>query len=337
MTSLLVRALRGEPVERTPVWMMRQAGRYLPEYRKVRAKYDFLQVCRTPELAVEVALQPMRRFGFDAAILFSDILVPAVAMGLSVRFVPGRGPVIDAPIRHERAVQALRVSPSAESMGYVAEIIAELCRVLNPTPVIGFAGAPFTMAAYAIEGGKSARLSATRRMMHKRPTLFRALLDTFADQLVDYLKLQIRAGATVVQLFDTRAGVLSPADYREFALPALRKVFLGIEGCGARRVAFVLSGSPYLGALAQSGADALCVDWTVDLAWAATHGLPLQGNLDPAALHAPDDEIRRRVHQIRRAGQRAPGHVFNLGHGVGPDAPIRGVEAMVAAVREPLP
>ena len=323
-------------MERTPIWLMRQAGRYLPEYREIREKRAFLEVCRTPDLAIEVAMQPMRRFGFDAAILFSDILVPAEAMGLDVAFVKGTGPVIRNPIRIDTDLDRLRVVPSVEKMGFVADVITGLRTELGPTPVIGFAGAPFTMAAYAIEGGKASNLLKTRQMMYSRPTLFHALLDRFAEQVLDYLHMQCDAGVAAVQLFDTRAGVLSPQDYATFALPPLRRIFYGLAG-RVPRIAFALGGGNYLPLLASSGADVLGVDWTADLKKAAGLGLPVQGNLDPAALHAPKEELRRRIFEVRRLGTNASGHVFNLGHGISKDTPISAIETLVECVREPLP
>jgi len=326
-------ALCGERPVHRPIWLMRQAGRYLPEYQAVRARHSFVRMCQTPELACEITLQPVRRFGFDAAILFNDILVPLEPLGTSFVFTE-EGPRLEHPVRDEADMAALRTFDPREELGYVAEAVRLIRRELVGTPLIGFAGAPFTLAAYLVEGGGSKDHRRIKTLMYRRPELFAALLAKLADTVASYLRMQIEAGADAVQLFDSWAGVLAPADYARFELPAVQRIFAALADTGAPRLLFVKGGASHLESAVQSGADALSLDWTVDLAGAAPWlgGLPVQGNLDPLALYAEPAEIARRAHAVCRAGDAAAGHVFNLGHGILPDTPLAGVEALVEAV-----
>ncbi|MCK6522787.1 uroporphyrinogen decarboxylase [Myxococcota bacterium] len=332
MNDLLLRALRSEPVERPPVWFMRQAGRYLPEYNKTRAGTDFLTFCRSPELAAEVTLQPLRRFPFDASIVFNDILVPPAAMGLDLRFEDKRGPVFRDPIRHPSDLSRLKIPSVQGDMPEVLETIRLLIPQLD-VPLFGFAGAPFTLAAYMIEGGGAKELEQVKGFMWRYPAEFTRLLTLLSDVVIDYMNAQIEAGCAAVQLFDTWAGGLDPQDYARFAAPAARRVFEQVKGAAAlyycRDSAAVL---PHLKGL---GADAYAFDWRIDLSTArAVLGpdVPVMGNLDPVALYGPEEVIREKVREvIQRAGPR--GHVFNIGHGLTPGTPVEGVAAAVDEVR----
>ncbi len=328
--SLLLRALRGEPVPRPPVWFMRQAGRYLPEYRAVRAKVSFLELCHNPELACEVTLQPLRRFGFDAGIIFSDILLPLEAMGAALTFRPGEGPRIHNPVRSRSDVAALKPIDPVVHLPAPLEAIA-MADAAADVPILGFAGAPFTLACYLIEGSGSKNWTTVKGLMWSDPEAFGALLDALAEMVSTHLQAQLDAGAAAVQMFDTWAGVLAPEDFRRWALPAARKALEGVSGT---TLYFTRDASPFLPWLPEIGASAVGLDWRVDMARArAVLGdLPVQGNLDPIALHAPAAEIARRVRRIIAAAGPA-GHVFNLGHGCIPSTPIAGVQAAVDAVK----
>ncbi len=339
---LFLRACRRLPVPRTPIWMMRQAGRYLPEYRAVRAKASFLELCRTPELACEVTLQPIDLLGFDAAILFSDILITLPAMGLEVAF-PDKGPKILAPVRDRAAIDALVVPDPEAELPFVMEAVRQIQRGLGGrVPLIGFAGAPFTMATYAVEGGGSKDYAHTRKLLFGDPAAAHALLDKLARTTAVYLEAQIAAGADAVQLFDSWAGILSPRDFREFALRWSKRVIELIRESrtfAARPVPiiyFVNGCAPYLEDYATSGADVLGVDWRLDIDVARRgvgDGVALQGNLDPGALFLSARELRDRVADVlAKAGP--VGHIFNLGHGVLPETDPERVRAMIAAVRE---
>jgi len=328
-------ALRCEPHERTPIWIMRQAGRYLPEYRAVREKTSFIGLCKTPELACEVTLQPIRRFGFDAAILFSDILVPLEPMGAPFSF-DDHGPRMHHTVRAAADVDALRVVDSREHTGYVAEAVRMIKRELGDrTPLIGFAGAPFTLAAYMIEGGGSKDYRHLKAMLYSDPALLSRLLDKLADQITDYLLMQVEAGVDAVQIFDTWGGILHPQDYERVIMPGLRRILAGLKDAGVPRVYFLKGSAPYLDHVRTLDAEAFGVDWTLDLAVAARAypGKAVQGNLDPLCLFGSHEEIRRRALEICRAGRDAAGHVFNLGHGILPEAPLDAVETLVATVQ----
>jgi uroporphyrinogen decarboxylase len=333
MTSRLVRALRGEALDRPPVWFMRQAGRYLPEYMAVRSRVSFLELCGDPDLALEVTLQPIDRFGLDAAIVFSDILPVLEALGYEVVFEKGSGPRLPSPLRDVADIAKLAVPDVSEKLWVLPETLKRFQKVRPETPILGFAGAPFTLFCYLVEGSGSKNFSIAKRMLWTHPEASQRLLGILADTVGDYLQSQIDAGAAAVQMFDTWAGLLSPRDFATYALPAAQRALARAQG--APRLYFTKDASPFLSLLPETGADALGLDWRTDMATArATLGdIPVQGNLDPILLFAPPDEIRRRVHEIiRAAGPR--GHVFNLGHGVVPDTPIEGVEAMVSAVKE---
>ncbi|HVZ86618.1 MAG TPA: uroporphyrinogen decarboxylase [Polyangia bacterium] len=331
---LFLRACRGEATERTPLWLMRQAGRYLPEYRQVRSGVTFLELCKSPKLAAEVTLQPIRRFGFDAAILFSDLLVPLEAMGLAVEFTD-EGPRLPSPIR--TAADLTRVSPfdPAARTPFVMETITRANEQLGGTPLIGFAGAPFTVATYAVEGRTSKSFSETKRLFYERPDDAHRLLALIGEATRDYLLAQIRAGAAAVQLFDSWVGVLSAEDFETFALPHTAALVAALRATGVPVIYFANGAAAILDRVARVGADVYGVDWRLPLdeARARLGSAPaVQGNLDPAVLLGPTAEIERRARDVvRRGGKR--GHVFNLGHGITPDVPIEAVTALVAAVR----
>ncbi len=335
MSDLFLRACRREAVERTPVWIMRQAGRYLPEYRALRARHDFLTACRTPELACEITLQPVRRLGVDAAILFSDILLPLPGMGIEVEFRPG--PVLASPVRTGAQVDALRVPDAREATSEVLDAIRLLRRELK-VPLIGFAGAPFTLAAYLVEGQGSSTWSAWRGLLFAEPVRARQLLDKCTDTVASFLVEQVRAGAQAAMLFDTWAGILSAEDYATFALPAARRVFEAVgeaAGPGVPRIYYAGALAGSLEAVRGVGAEVIGLDWRIGLAEARRrlgNGLALQGNLDPAVLLGPPGLIAERVSRVL---DEAPttGHVFNLGHGILPETPPENAEYLVEAVQ----
>jgi uroporphyrinogen decarboxylase len=336
-TERMLRACRGEPVDRPPVWLMRQAGRYLPEYRAVRAGGSFLDACRDVERAVEISLQPLRLVGTEAVILFSDIFVPVLALGVDVDFRPG--PVVARPIRSLADVEKLAVPDFEGSIPYVFEILRRLRAALEPeqTPLLGFAGAPFTLAAYLVEGHGSRHFSELKRLLYAEPAVLRALLDRLAEMTAAYLNAQIDAGAQVVQLFDTWAGILTPADYRTWVLPTHRAIAERIDRARAPLILYVNDGAHVLDQMAESGADVLSLDWRVELAEAARRvgrRASLQGNLDPCALAAPPAAIAEMVRGLARAAAPARGHVLNLGHGCLPETPVEGVRAFTAAARK---
>jgi len=336
---LFLRACRREPVERTPIWMMRQAGRYLPSYRAVRERASFLELCRTPELACEVTLQPIDQLGFDAAILFSDILITLPAMGIDVAF-PDSGPKIGRPVRDRAAIDALHVPDPEAELPYVMEAIRQIKRGLaGRVPLIGFAGAPLTMLTYAVEGGGSKDYPHSKRLLFGDPQAAHALLDKIAQTCASFLAAQIAAGCDAVQLFDSWGGIVSPGDFREYPLRYARRVIELVRASSQRRVPiiyFVNGCAPYLDDYASSGADVLGVDFRVgidEVRRRVGDGVALQGNLDPGALFGSPSEIRARVADILgRAG--SVGHIFNLGHGVMPETDPEHVRAMVTAVQE---
>ncbi len=331
MNDLLLRALRSEPVERPPVWFFRQAGRYLPEYHSVRNQSDFLGLCRDPDRAAEVTLQPLRRFGFDASIVFNDILVPPAAMGMALEFVPGRGPVFAAPLRTRSDIDGLRLPSIERDMPHVLDTIRVLIGQLE-VPLFGFAGAPFTMASYMCEGGGSKNFLHVKSLMYQDPAAFERLLELNARTVGAYLQAQAEAGCGAVALFDTWAGVLEPEDFERWAAPYARMALDFVKGVPT--VYFCRDASPFLHLLHLSGADAFGLDWRVDLSRAreVLGDAPVMGNLDPVALYAPGALIRARVRRI--IGEAGPrGHIFNLGHGLLPTTPLEGVAAAVEEVR----
>ena len=337
MNDRFLKACRREPVDCTPVWFMRQAGRYMAEYRALRAKHSMLELCKTPELAAQVTMQPIDRFPLDAAIIFADILLPLEPMGLNLEFAEGEGPVIHNPVRTQADVERLKVIDGDE-LEYVAEAIRQARRALNGrVPLIGFAGAPFTLASYAIEGGSSRNYLLTKQMMYSEPKIWHQLMDKFARVITGYLRRQIKAGAQVIQLFDSWVGCLSIGDYEEYVMPHVQLIFDGLKREGVPMIHFGTGTSAMLRQMRKAGGDVIGVDWRIHLdeAWDMVgHDVAVQGNLDPLALYAPLPEIERRVADIlRRAGGR-PGHIFNLGHGILPTTPIEHVAAAIDMVHK---
>jgi uroporphyrinogen decarboxylase len=319
--SAFVRACRGLPVPHTPAWFMRQAGRSLPEYRKIREGIGMLDACRRPDLVTEITLQPVRRHAVDAAILFSDIVVPLAAAGVDLDIVAGTGPVVASPVRTPADVDRLRPIAGAD-VGYVVEAVRLLVAELGTTPLIGFAGAPFTLASYLIEGGPSRTYAKTKALMYGDPPLWNALLSRLAGITLAFLRAQVDAGASAVQLFDSWAGALSEADYRRHVLPHSAAVLTGLAGAGVPRIHFGVGTAVLLPAMAEAGADVVGVDWRTPLDRASAMigaGRAVQGNLDPAALFAPWPVVAAEARRVLAEGRAAPGHVFNLGHGVLPD------------------
>jgi uroporphyrinogen decarboxylase len=318
--SPFIRACRREPVSRTPVWFMRQAGRSLPEYRRVREGVPMLEACSRADLIVEITLQPIRRYGTDAAILFSDIMLPLKAVGVDVDIVPGVGPVVAKPVTTMADVDAIRPM-EPDDVPFVTEAVGALTDELGRTPLIGFAGAPFTLASYLIEGGPSRDHVKTKAMMHSAPQVWHALAGRLAEVSATFLEVQVTAGAAAVQLFDSWAGALSPADYTEFVQPHSRVVLERVGSHDVPRIHFGVGTGELLALMARAGADVVGVDWRVPLDEASQRIGPeyaVQGNLDPAVVFAPWQVIETKVCDVLSAGRRTPGHVFNLGHGVLP-------------------
>ncbi len=339
--DLLLRALLREPTPRRPIWLMRQAGRYLPEYRATRAKAgSFMDLCTNPELACEVTLQPIDRYPLDAAILFSDILTIPHAMDLGLEFEAGEGPKLERPVRSAADVARLAIPDPARELRYVIDAVALIRRELTGrVPLIGFAGSPWTVATYMVEGGGSKTFGHIKRMMYEAPRVLHSLLDVLARSTILYLNAQIAAGAQAVMVFDTWGGVLTPAQYEEFSLRYMARVVgeLTRESDGRRvpNIVFTKGGGAWLGKIAAIGCDAVGVDWTTDLAAArsAVAGrVALQGNLDPSALFAPPDALRAETRRVLDSYGSGPGHVFNLGHGITPDVDPERVAVLVDTV-----
>lgn len=339
--DLLIRALLREPTERTPVWMMRQAGRYLPEYRATRERAgSFMTLCQNPELACEVTLQPLERFRLDGAILFSDILTIPHAMGLGLHFVAGEGPRFERTVRDEAAIDALPIPDPGEELRYVPDAVRFIRRELQGrVPLIGFSGSPWTLATYMIEGGSSKNYALSKGMLYERPDLMHRLLDKLARSVTAYLNAQIEAGAQALMIFDTWGGILTPAAYREFSLRYAEQIISGLsKSADGRRVPvtfFTKNGGPWLENMAGCGADALGLDWTQDIGEARRRvgdRVALQGNLDPSVLYAGPETIRRHVGDILAAYGTGTGHVFNLGHGIHPEVSPEHAQAMIEAV-----
>jgi uroporphyrinogen decarboxylase len=340
----LLRACRFLDVDRAPVWMMRQAGRYLPEYRAIRGTTNFMTLCKTPELAAEVSLQPYRILGVDAVIMFSDILIPVEAMGMKLDIVESKGPVLENPIRTREQVERLIVPDPLEKTGFVMNVIRLLRNELNnEAPLIGFAGAPYTLASYMIEGGTTRNYSEIKRMMFANPRVLHNLLEKIAATVTDYLNAQIEAGAQVIQLFDTWAGDLSAGDYEEFALPyqqiVFEKLHRGPEGLGVPAILYVNGCSHILEKMAESGANVLSIDWRIDIAEARRRldsagfeNIALQGNLDPCALLGTEERITEGVREIlKKVGP--VGHIMNLGHGIMPMVPVANAKVFIEAAK----
>jgi uroporphyrinogen decarboxylase len=318
--SAFLKACRREPVPHTPVWFMRQAGRSLPEYLKVREGIPMLESCMRPELVTEITLQPVRRHKVDAAIFFSDIVVPLKAIGVDLDIKPGVGPVVAEPIRSRADLDRLRAL-TPDDVRYVTEAIGMLTGELGTTPLIGFAGAPFTLASYLVEGGPSRNHEHTKALMYGDPELWADLLDRLADITSAFLKVQIEAGASAVQLFDSWVGALAPADYRRSVMPASAKVFREVERYGVPRIHFGVGTGELLGLMGEAGADVVGVDWRVPLDEAARRvgpGKALQGNLDPAVLFSTPEAVEAKTREVLDAAAGLEGHIFNLGHGVLP-------------------
>jgi uroporphyrinogen decarboxylase len=320
----------------TPVWFMRQAGRYMSDYRALRERYSLLEICRQPDLAVAVTLQPVDVIDVDAAILFSDLLLPFTPLGLEFDFVKGEGPAVDNPVRSAADVDRLRAFEPREALGHVLETIRLLRRELEGrVPLIGFGGAPFTLAAYAIEGGPSTTYSRTKTFMYSEPRAWHRLCERFAGMIADYMTAQIEAGVQAVQIFDSWAGALSRADYREFALPHTRRIFAALADSGVPLIHFGVGTSAILRDLAEAGGDVIGVDWRkpLDEAWAEVgDDRGVQGNLDPALLLGPRDRIFSAAGDVLSRAAGRPGHIFNLGHGVLPTTPLERVQELAQFV-----
>ena len=315
-----LRACRREPVPYTPVWFMRQAGRSLPEYHRVREGIPMLESCTHPELITEITMQPLRRYDVDAAILYSDIVVPLRAIGVNVDIKPGVGPVVDQPVRTAADLATLR-GLEPDDVPYVTEAVRMLVAELGERPLIGFAGGPFTLASYLVEGGPSKSHDRTKALMYGDPQLWHGLLGRLADLTISFLQIQVAAGASAVQLFDSWAGAVGPDDYRHAILPHTSRIFGALEPAGVPRIHFGVGTGELLGLMGEAGADVVGVDWRIPLDEAARRvepGKALQGNLDPAILLAPWDVISERAVDVINRGRTAEGHVFNLGHGVLP-------------------
>ena len=341
MNDTFLKTCRGEEAAHTPVWIMRQAGRYLPEYRAIRGKSDFLTMCKTPELAAEVTIQPIDILNVDAAIMFSDILIPCEAMGQGLSFEEKKGPILET-VRDKATVDKLVVPDPEDTMGFVMDTIRLLRKELEGrVPLIGFAGAPFTTGTYMIEGGTSKNFLNTKMMIYKDPALYKSFMDKVTATITEYLKAQIAAGAQAVQIFDTWGGIFGPADFREHALSYVKTIIKDLKewmngrGESVPVIYFVGSTSGLLEDISTSGADAYGVDWRIDLDTAINRlggDVVVQGNLDPLALFLPKEKIEERVKDILKRGKSARGHIFNLGHGVVPETPPENVIALVEMV-----
>ena len=335
MNDRFLRACRREPVDVTPVWFMRQAGRSLPEYKQARGSTAMLQACRTPELVAEITLQPVRRYGVDAAILYSDIVVPVAALGFGVDVKPGVGPVVDRPFAGEADLDRLRLLDPDADTPYVQEAVRLVTRELGDTPLIGFAGAPFTVASYLIEGGPSRTLGRTKALMLGDPDLWARLVDRLADIAIASLRAQVAAGVSAVQLFDSWAGSLSPDIYERHVLPASAKVFAALASEEVPAIHFGVDTGELLPLLAKAGADVVGVDWRVPIDEARARlgpDIAVQGNLDPAACLAPWPAVEERALDVLRRNAGRPGHIFNLGHGVLPETDPSILERVVELV-----
>jgi uroporphyrinogen decarboxylase len=333
-----LRACRLLEVDRTPVWFMRQAGRYMPEYRALRARHSLLTLCRTPELAVEVTLQPVRALGVDAAILFSDLLLPLAPLGIPFDFQAGEGPVVERPLRSRADIDALRKFEPREELGMVLEAIRTLHRELaDEVPLIGFAGAPFTLASYAIEGGHSTSFAATKSLLYNDPEAWHRLAALLADVAGDYLRAQVEAGVQAVQLFDSWIGALDAPDYREFVLPHVRALLAHLDGTDVPILHFGTGTFHLLEEQREAGGHVIGLDWRtpLDVGWARLGpSVGVQGNLDPTLLLGPRDRLLARVDDVLRLADGRRGHVFNLGHGILPGTPVENVKAVVERVHE---
>jgi uroporphyrinogen decarboxylase len=332
-----VRACLRQPVDQTPVWFLRQAGRYMPEYQAVRRHHSLLQICKSPDLAAEVTITAAEKLDVDAAIIFADLLLPLEGLGLDFEFLAGEGPVIHQPVRTAADVEKLRID-RAHELGYVAEAIRKVVAHFNDRiGIVGFCGAPFTLASYMIEGGGSRNYIFTKSMMYREPSVWALLLEKLAAVLIEYAAQQVEAGADVIQIFDSWAGALSPADYRDFVLPVTTRLVRQVQALGVPVIYFGVDTATLLPAMRETGADVIGLDWRVplDQGWSTLgHTVAVQGNLDPILLFAEEDLLRQRVHQILAQAAGRPGHIFNLGHGIVPGTPVENVQRVVQYVRE---
>ncbi len=335
--SRFLAACHRQPVDATPVWFMRQAGRYMAEYHAIREKYSLLEICYHPELAAEVTLQPVRALGVDAAILFADILLPAIPLGVGLEFAKGEGPILKNPVRTLADVRNLKPVHPETDLGYVLEALKILRGELKETPLIGFCGAPFTVASYLIEGGSSREFLKTKTMIYSDPHTWHALMEKLSTVLTDYLLAQIHAGAQAVQVFDSWVGALSPADYIEFVQPYSRRILQAAQETGVPVIHFGTGATTLLPAMKTAGGTVLGLDWRLPLddGWKLLgQEVAIQGNLDPTVLFAPLPEIKKRVEDILRRAAGRPGHIFNLGHGILQNTPVDNVKAVVDMVHE---
>ncbi|HSO13766.1 MAG TPA: uroporphyrinogen decarboxylase [Anaerolineales bacterium] len=337
MTSRFLQACQRKPADVTPVWFMRQAGRYMAEYRAIREKYSLIEICHHPEIAAEVTLQPVKALGVDAAILFADILLPAIPLGVGLEFAKGEGPILQNPVRTMEDVKNLRPVNSETDLGYVMDAIGILRGELKNVPLIGFCGAPFTVASYIVEGGSSREFLKTKTMMYSDPQAWHALMEKLSVVLSDYLVAQIHAGAQAVQVFDSWVGTLSPQDYETFVLPYSHKVLQAAKKKNVPVIHFGTNTTTLLPLMKRAGGDVIGLDWRIPLddGWSLLgNDIAVQGNLDPTLLFAPLPEIKKRVHDILRRANGRPGHIFNLGHGILQHTPVDNVKAVVDMVHE---
>lgn len=337
MTSRFLDACRRRPTDVRPVWFMRQAGRYMKQYRDLRQKHGILEICKRPDLAAEVTLQPIEILDVDAAIIFADLLLPVEPMGLKLRFATGEGPVIDNPVRTSNDIDSLSIS-NTDDLGYVGEAIQLVSKALaGRVPVIGFVGAPFTMASYMVEGGPSRNFLRTKQMMYREETMWRRLMGKLVDVLGAFAVMQVAAGARIIQVFDSWVGALGPDDYVRYVAPYSRALIERIRSASVPVIHFGTGAAGFFRELHAAGGDVMGVDWriNIDQAWMdISYRSAVQGNLDPAVLMAPLPELRARIHELlKRTGSR-PGHIFNLGHGILPETPVEHVKAAVEIVRE---
>lgn len=328
-----MKALNRQEVPYAPIWIMRQAGRYLPEYREIRKNYSFFEMCRTPEVAAEITLQPIRRFELDAAILFSDILVPLPPMGIDVEFVKGKGPQINNPIRNYKDIEKVKTINSEKDVSFVGDAIKIIINKLNSErALIGFSGAPFTLASYSVEEGSSKNYKNIKKLMWEQGDAFKAFMDKITDVVIDYLSFQIKSGVDVVQLFDSWVGILSPRDFRSFVLPYLKKIVRELKPSGIPIIYFGTMTAGLFGDIRQLDVDAVGVDWRIDIdrAWDLIgKEKSVQGNLDPMILYSGKEAIEKAAEDILIRTGRKKGHIFNLGHGITPGVPVESVEFLV--------
>ena len=334
--SRFVKACKSQPVDLTPVWFMRQAGRYMPEYRAIRKAHSLIEICKNPELAAEVTITAAEILRVDAAIIFADLLLPLEVMGLPFHFSSGEGPVIEQPVREEQQIAALRTDHAAE-LAYVAETVARVCKHFGShLPVIGFCGAPFTLASYMIEGSGSRNYIHTKKIMYCAPSAWHELMRKLVAVLSEYAAQQVRAGADVIQIFDSWVGCLSVEDYRQYVLPSTRVLIRAVQSNGVPVIYFGTETATLLPSMKETAADVIGLDWRIPLneGWNRICSGAVQGNLDPVLLFAPWKELKTRTEEILQQAAGRPGHIFNLGHGILPETPVENVKAVVQYVRD---